>query len=139
MNPMVFTLILGTATPGGGFIRMAYDKKANSIIYLSSNGELFELENVAQLVPPRETLAARYKQPVPKLIPAHWINNRWSQEWPGLVLGVDLDRARPADQVGGAARRIRHDEAHGLGGVRRLGPRGRRRRGGMRPAATWRQ
>ncbi len=40
----------------------------------------------------RETLAARYKQPVPKLIPAHWINNRWSQEWSGLVDGsVDLD------------------------------------------------
>jgi peptidyl-dipeptidase A len=40
----------------------------------------------------RETLAARYHQPVPKLIPAHWINNRWSQEWTGVVEGVvDLD------------------------------------------------
>jgi peptidyl-dipeptidase A len=40
----------------------------------------------------RETLAARYKQPVPRLIPAHWINNRWSQEWTGVVEGsVDLD------------------------------------------------
>ena len=40
----------------------------------------------------RETLAARYKQPVPKLIPAHWINNRWSQEWSGVVEGsVDMD------------------------------------------------
>ena len=40
----------------------------------------------------REKLAARYKQPVPKLIPAHWINNRWSQEWLGVAEGsVDLD------------------------------------------------
>lgn len=35
-------------------------------------------------------LAERYGQPVPKLIPAHWIGNRWSQEWPGIVEGVDL-------------------------------------------------
>jgi len=36
-------------------------------------------------------LAKRYGQPVPKLIPAHWLANRWSQEWPGLVESVDLD------------------------------------------------
>ncbi len=42
----------------------------------------------------RETLAARYHQPVPRLIPAHWINNRWSQEWSGVVPGaVDLSPA----------------------------------------------
>ena len=39
----------------------------------------------------RYELAKKYNQPVPKLIPAHWLNNRWSQEWPGLVEGVDLD------------------------------------------------
>ncbi len=39
----------------------------------------------------KHKLAERYKQPVPKLIPAHWLGNRWSQEWPGLVEGVDLD------------------------------------------------
>lgn len=39
----------------------------------------------------RYELAKKYDQPVPKLIPAHWLNNRWSQEWPGLVAGVDLD------------------------------------------------
>jgi peptidyl-dipeptidase A len=39
----------------------------------------------------RYELARKYGQPVPKLIPAHWLNNRWSQEWPGLVEGVDLD------------------------------------------------
>ena len=40
----------------------------------------------------RVTLAERYHQPIPKLIPAHWINNRWSQEWDGVVEGaVDLD------------------------------------------------
>ncbi len=36
-------------------------------------------------------LAEKYKQPVPDLIPAHWISNRWAQSWPGLVEGVDLD------------------------------------------------
>jgi peptidyl-dipeptidase A len=35
-------------------------------------------------------LAEKYQQPVPKRIPAHWINNRWSQEWGGLSEGADL-------------------------------------------------
>ncbi len=35
-------------------------------------------------------LAEKYHQPVPKLIPAHWINNRWAQEWDGLADGADL-------------------------------------------------
>jgi peptidyl-dipeptidase A len=37
------------------------------------------------------SLAKRYNQPVPKSIPAHWLGNRWSQSWPGLVDAVDLD------------------------------------------------
>ncbi len=36
-------------------------------------------------------LAGRYGQPVPKRIPAHWLANRWSQEWDGLVEGADFD------------------------------------------------
>jgi len=36
-------------------------------------------------------LARKYGQPVPRAIPAHWINNRWSQNWTGLVDGVDFD------------------------------------------------
>ena len=36
-------------------------------------------------------LAKRYHQPVPQRIPAHWINNRWAQNWTGIVEGVDLD------------------------------------------------
>jgi peptidyl-dipeptidase A len=36
-------------------------------------------------------LAEKYKQPVPKTIPAHWLGNRWSQSWPGLVEGIDMD------------------------------------------------
>jgi peptidyl-dipeptidase A len=39
----------------------------------------------------KHRLAARFGQPVPKLIPAHWIGNRWGQEWPGLVESIDLD------------------------------------------------
>ena len=39
----------------------------------------------------RYKLAERYGQPVPRLIPAHWLPNRWGQEWPGLVESVDLD------------------------------------------------
>src|SRR5712691_9352494 len=37
-------------------------------------------------------LAEKYHQPVPKKIPAHWINNRWSQEWPGLVEAANIDK-----------------------------------------------
>ncbi|HTK80719.1 MAG TPA: M2 family metallopeptidase [Bacteroidota bacterium] len=36
-------------------------------------------------------LAAKFHQPVPDRIPAHWLGNRWSQAWPGIVEGVDLD------------------------------------------------
>ncbi|HVR64600.1 MAG TPA: M2 family metallopeptidase [Polyangia bacterium] len=39
----------------------------------------------------RHTLAARFKRPAPKLIPAHWIGDRWAQTWPGLVEEVNLD------------------------------------------------
>ena len=35
-------------------------------------------------------LAEKYHQSVPKRIPAHWINNRWAQEWDGLAEGADL-------------------------------------------------
>lgn len=37
-------------------------------------------------------MARKYGQPVPRRIPAHWINNRWSQEWDGLVEAASLDR-----------------------------------------------
>ena len=40
----------------------------------------------------RYELAQRYGvREVPRAIPAHWIANRWGQEWPGLVEGVDMD------------------------------------------------
>jgi peptidyl-dipeptidase A len=39
----------------------------------------------------KNTLAARYKKPAPKMIPAHWIGNRWAQEWPGLIDEANLD------------------------------------------------
>src|SRR5438045_5135085 len=37
-------------------------------------------------------LAEKYHEPVPKKIPAHWINNRWSQEWGGLVEAANIDK-----------------------------------------------
>jgi peptidyl-dipeptidase A len=37
-------------------------------------------------------LAEKYHQPVPKKIPAHWINNRWAQEWPGLVEAANIEK-----------------------------------------------
>ncbi len=37
-------------------------------------------------------LAEKYHQPVPKKIPAHWLNNRWSQEWTGLVEAADINK-----------------------------------------------
>ena len=39
----------------------------------------------------KHELARRYQQPVPDRIPAHWIDNRWAQEWVGLVDAVDFD------------------------------------------------
>jgi len=39
----------------------------------------------------KHELAAKYKQPVPEKIPAHWLGNRWAQAWPGLTETVDLD------------------------------------------------
>jgi peptidyl-dipeptidase A len=40
----------------------------------------------------KNALAARYRQhTVPRLIPAHWIGNRWAQYWPGLVEETSLD------------------------------------------------
>jgi peptidyl-dipeptidase A len=41
----------------------------------------------------RHTLAARFKQPAPRLLPAHWVANRWAQSWPGLVQSASLDPA----------------------------------------------
>ncbi len=43
----------------------------------------------------RHELAKRYGQPVPDMIPAHWLPNRWSQDWNELmsVPGVDLNAA----------------------------------------------
>jgi peptidyl-dipeptidase A len=38
-------------------------------------------------------LAKKYGQPVPGRIPAHWIPNRWSQEWNGMVASASLDAA----------------------------------------------
>lgn len=38
----------------------------------------------------RYTLAAKYGQPVPDLLPAHWLPNRWGQDWTELVEGSGL-------------------------------------------------
>jgi peptidyl-dipeptidase A len=43
----------------------------------------------------RYTLAERYGAEVPELIPAHWLPNRWGQDWSPLVSveGIDLGEA----------------------------------------------
>lgn len=43
----------------------------------------------------RYELARRYNQPVPDLIPAHWLPNRWGQDWSAIVSvkGLDVDAA----------------------------------------------
>ena len=43
----------------------------------------------------RYELAERYGQEVPELLPAHWLPNRWGQDWSSLVEveGFDLDGA----------------------------------------------
>ncbi len=51
----------------------------------------------------RYEMAERYGvEDVPEQIPAHWIGNRWGQEWPGMVEGVNMDsllEGRDADWV----------------------------------------
>lgn len=41
----------------------------------------------------RYTLAEKYKQPVPDYLPAHWLPNRWGQDWTELVKveGMNID------------------------------------------------
>lgn len=40
----------------------------------------------------KHTLAKRYgEKDVPRRIPAHWLPNRWGQEWPNLVESANLD------------------------------------------------
>jgi len=40
----------------------------------------------------KHDLARRYKADAPKgMLPAHWLPNRWGQNWPGMVEGVDMD------------------------------------------------
>ncbi len=39
----------------------------------------------------RHELAGRYGQPAPRLLPAHWLPERWGRTWPQIVDGVDLD------------------------------------------------
>lgn len=48
----------------------------------------------------RYELAKKYHAPVPDLIPAHWLPNRWGQDWSDLVsvAGLDVDAAlKPHD------------------------------------------
>lgn len=41
----------------------------------------------------RYELAAKYHQPVPDYLPAHWLPNRWGQDWTAMVNveGINLD------------------------------------------------
>jgi peptidyl-dipeptidase A len=41
----------------------------------------------------KHELAKKYGQPVPARIPAHWLTNRWSQEWNAMVASSSLDEA----------------------------------------------
>jgi peptidyl-dipeptidase A len=43
----------------------------------------------------RYELAKKYKQPVPEYLPAHWLPNRWGQEWSDMVEieGFNVDNA----------------------------------------------
>lgn len=51
----------------------------------------------------RYELAAKYKQPVPDYIPAHWLPNRWGQDWTAMVnvegLNIDPVLAEKGDKL----------------------------------------
>lgn len=69
--------------------------------YGMSEAEMMkELEEILEEIRPlyeqihcwaKHELAKKYGKPAPTRIPAHWLPNRWGQEWPGLVSAVDLD------------------------------------------------
>ncbi|MDR3618448.1 MAG: M2 family metallopeptidase [Paludisphaera borealis] len=58
----------------------------------------------------KHLLAKRYGADVPKgAIPAHWLPNRWGQNWPSLVEGVDMDapfKGRPREFITEQAERF---------------------------------
>jgi peptidyl-dipeptidase A len=39
----------------------------------------------------KHRLAQKFGRPVPRRIPAHWLPNRWGQQWPGFEQAADLD------------------------------------------------
>ncbi len=39
----------------------------------------------------KHRLAEKFGKPVPRRIPAHWLPNRWGQQWPGFEQAADLD------------------------------------------------
>jgi peptidyl-dipeptidase A len=58
----------------------------------------------------KHELAKRYGvDPVKGALPAHWLPNRWGQNWPGLVEGVDMDapfRGKPKEFITEQAERF---------------------------------
>jgi peptidyl-dipeptidase A len=70
----------------------AYDMKSDEMVKLQQEF-MREMRPLYLLLHTwvKHELARKYGQPVPKLIPAHWLNNRWSQEWPGIVESVNFD------------------------------------------------
>ncbi len=59
----------------------------------------------------RHALAKRYQAEVPRdgKMPAHWLPNRWGQNWPGLVEGVDMDapfKGKPREYITEQAERF---------------------------------
>jgi len=39
----------------------------------------------------KHRMAERFSRPVPRKIPAHWLPNRWGQQWPGFVEAANLN------------------------------------------------
>ncbi len=59
----------------------------------------------------RQVLAKRYQVPVPAdgKMPAHWLPNRWGQNWPRLVAGIDMDapfQGKPREFIAQQAERF---------------------------------
>ncbi|AMV39173.1 M2 family metallopeptidase [Planctomyces sp. SH-PL62] len=58
----------------------------------------------------KHQLARRYGVEAPDgAIPAHWLSNRWGQNWPGFVEGVDMDapfRGKPREFITEQAERF---------------------------------
>lgn len=82
-----------------------YEMSADEMMALlrKINGEIYPLYRELHTFA-RYELAKTYGQQVPDMLPAHWLPNRWGQDWSDIVTveGIDLDQIMKAKKYDSA-------------------------------------